>query len=369
MKKIGAVLVLLLAFSFCAKAEDIENGIKNELGIDTLEKYVPESILENGEFDDLEFSYSGASETVEFNTIIKKLMNIFFSLLKKEAGFIFSITAFLIVSGIYTALSSGIKSSALTQCFNFTVSVFICVMVYGNILTSLESVTEYVNELSTFMLSLTPFMATAMCMQGAGGQAALTSVSVISVIAVAEKVCVMIVVPLVKILFAFICAGFVSKINFSAVTDFISSFASKLCVITMSILSAILYFKHSLASSADSLALRSLKLLSGNFIPIVGGMVSETSSTLIAGIKLVKNTLGIFMFAVLLYMTLTPVITFALKKISLRILSAFSSLMGADDAAKIMSSVYGVYNILYALMLSLSIFFIITVAIFVKGGG
>lgn len=75
------------------------------------------------------------------------------------------------------------------------------------------------------------------------------------------------------------------------------------------------------------------------------------------------------MFAVLLYMTLTPVITFALKKISLRILSAFSSLMGADDAAKIMSSVYGVYNILYALMLSLSIFFIITVAIFVKGGG
>jgi len=361
------LIVLILFFTVTASGEGIED-IERKLNTDKLEEIIPESLSQNEDFSDLEISYSQASGALSLKNVLGKILSVFFKGLKGEIAFVSTVAAFLIVSSVYSTFADGTKN-ALPDAVNFAVSAFICTVVYSHVLSSLDIMTSYVEELTGFMTSLLPFLATALCMQGAGTEAVTGSAILIAVLTLVEKVSISIVVPLVKILFAFICAGFITKINFSPITDYVTSFASKTCTITMSIISAVLYFQHALASSADSLALRSVKLAAGNLIPIVGSMVAEASSTVIAGVKLVKTTLGLFAVAVLLYMTLGPIMTFITRKISLKLLSALSSLLGNDSSAKVISSVYGVYNIMSALMFSVCTFFVFAVAILVKSGG
>ena len=368
MKRILSVLLIIAVVSVTVMGADIDSEIEKELDTDKLEEIVPESIKNNEDLSDLDFSYSSSSASISVKNVLNKFLSLFFKGLKGEISFILTVSAFLILSSVYSAFSVN-GNNVLSESVDFAVSVFLCVVLYSHILISIEVMLTYTSELTGFMTSLLPFLATAMCMQGAGGEAVTSSAILLTVITLIEKVCVSVVVPLVKILFAFICAGFVSKINFNSMTDFIMSFASKTCTVTMSIILAILYFQHALAASSDSLALRSVKLAAGNLIPIVGSVVSEASSTVIAGVKLVKTSMGVFAFAVLIYMTFVPIITFITRKISLKVLSAFSSLLGCDSAAKIISSVYGVYHIMSALMFSVCTFFIIAIAIFVKSGG
>ena len=358
------LIVLIMALLSVNVTADMNTDIEKELETDKLEEIVPESIKNNEDLSDLEFSYSSSSSSISVKNVVNKFLSLFLKGIKGEISFILTVAAFLILSSVYTSFSVNTNESV-----DFAVSVFVCVVIYSHILVSIDVMLSYTNELTGFMTSLLPFLATAMCMQGSGAEAVTSSAILITVITLIEKVCVTIVVPLVKILFAFICAGFVSKVNFNPLTDFVTSFASKTCTVTMSVISAVLYFQHALAASSDSLALRSVKLAAGNLIPIVGSMVSEASSTVIAGVKLVKTSMGVFAFAVLIYMTFVPIITFITRKISLKILSAFSSLLGSDGAAKIISSVYGVYNIMSALMFSVCTFFIFAIAIFVKSGG
>lgn len=367
MKHLFLIFIIVALVSFCVCADGIDKEIEERIGTDKLEEIVPKSVFQSDDLSDVELSYSGAVNALSLKTVLGKICSVFFRGVKGEIVFFSTVAAFLIVSSVYMSFVDSVKN-ALPETMNFAVSVFICTVVYSHVLTSLEIMTAYVEELTGFMTALLPFLATSLCMQGAGAEAATGSALLITVITLVEKVSVSIVVPLVKILFAFMCAGFITKINFAPITDYVSSFASKTCTVTMSIVSAILYFHHALASSTDSLALRSVKLAAGNLIPIVGSMVAEASSTVIAGVKLVKTTLGIFAVAVLLYMTLAPIMTFITRKISLKLLAALSSLLGCDATSKVISSVYGVYHIMSALMFSVSTFFVFAVAIFVKSG-
>jgi len=354
--------------SVTAFAYDVAEEIKSEINADSLHELVPDDLRENEMLGDLDFSYSGASETLSPNTVIEKTVNIFFQGIWAEIGFLTLSLAFLILSSIYKSFSSSLGSDALKDAVSFAISLFLTLTLFSHVTGSLGAVVSYVNTLSDFMKSLLPLMATLMCMQGGSAEAVSTGVVVIVAITLIQQITSRVVIPMVKLLFAFICAGFVSRVNFSGITDTVTSVSSKICTISMSILSAILYFKSAMSSAADNLALRSIKLAASNFIPVVGGMVSESAATLLSAVRVVKSTLGIFGFAVLLYMTLIPVVSFLIKKLSLRVLSAISGVLGCDEACSMFKSVYGVYNILSALMLSSGIFFTIAIALFVKNG-
>ena len=366
--RLVAIIMVLACLFVSSSAEGIIDKMEAELGVEAVDETVPKSITENELLDGIELNYRDASSTVNVLNLLKNFFCLLFNGLESLIPFTLSVLAFLITASAYKAFSSSIKSSALNECIDISVLIFLFTILHKEIILSVETVVTYVNELTDFMTALMPFFITVMCAQGSVAEATTSGAFIVTVITVIENVCTSVVVPFVKILFVVSGAGVISKLNVSSITDFITSFAVKCCTISMSVISAVLYFQHALSSSADSLALRSVKLAAGNFIPIVGSMVSEASGTVIAGAKLVKTSLGVFAFAVLLYVTLIPIVSFLCRKIVIRCLISLSSLLGCDDATKIINSVYGIYNILSALMFSCGCFFIIAIGIFVKNG-
>lgn len=368
MRYFFATIFLFIILSFSAMAYDIAEDIKKEARASEWQELVPESLSEDEVLGGLEFSYSEAFDTLAPETVADKIFNLFFKGFKEEMGFVLACLSFLVLIGVYKAFSSSFSNVALKESVNFVISLFLCIMLYSHIIDSLKIATLYISELSNFMKSLLPIMATLMCMQGGTAEAVTSSAVIIVALILIQSVCTKLVIPIAKLLFGLVTAGFISHVNFSGFTETFTSIAAKTCTISMSIMSAILYFKNALASASDGLALRGIKLAAGNFIPVVGGMVSESAATMLSAVRVVKSTLGVFAFAVLLYMTLVPIIAFLIKKLSLRILSAVSGVLGCDEASSIFKSVYGIYHILSSLMISSGVFFAIAVGLFVKNG-
>ena len=226
MKKAFLFFALTILFSFNCFAVDLEEEIKNKAGIDKIEEIVPESVKNNENLADLEFSYFGARDSVGVNSVTQKVLRLFSLGIKAEISFICTSLAFIIVISLLKAFCEGVKLSGFKESVQFALSVFLCAFLYLHVLNSLETVVLYISELSSFIRALLPFFITLITFQGGTAEAVGSGAVVISVVAVLEMLSQKVILPLVKILFAFICAGVISGMNFSAITDFISSFLS-----------------------------------------------------------------------------------------------------------------------------------------------
>ena len=363
------VLLLFLCISPTVLSFDIQDEIEKELGAEKLDSVIPDSIINNENLESSDFNYSNAQNSISIQKVINSVLSFLSFGIKEEVKFFATCFTALVLSAVFRTFASSIKLSGVKEAVNLAVSIFLCTVLYTQILSLLDMATLYITELSTFIKALLPFMTTLLCIQGGVSEAIFSNAFIVAVISVLTSFLKSVVLPLSKMIFSFICAGVLSGISFSPITDFASSVASKTCTISLGVFSAIMYFKNALTSAADSLALRSAKLAATNFIPIVGGNVSETVSTVLGGAKLVKSTLGIFAFAIIFYLTLIPLVRVTVKKFFVRLLSAISQIIGCTEESKLLSSVLGVYNIIGALMISTGVFFIIALAVFVKSGG
>jgi stage III sporulation protein AE len=98
----------------------------------------------------------------------------------------------------------------------------------------------------------------------------------------------------------------------------------------MTILLAMLATQNALASSADTLAMRSARFATGNLIPIVGGSVSELLRTVSAGVKYLRTTLGICAILLLLFLLLPTLIQLLLYRSVWQISASIAETLGCD---------------------------------------
>lgn len=83
----------------------------------------------------------------------------------------------------------------------------------------------------------------------------------------------------------------------------------------MALFSALLSIRSFVAAAADSMASKTVKLLSSGLIPIVGGAVSDAYGTVQGSIRLVRSGVGAFGMTALLWLTLPPLISVTLYRV------------------------------------------------------
>ena len=220
------LFILLLLLSPSVLSFDIQSEIEKELDVGKLDSIVPDSVLKKEDI-----SYSNASESITLQNVLNSFLSFLSVGIKEEIKFISVCFSALIISSVLRIFISDMKSVGVREAVNFAISLFLCVFLYSHILNSLDVATVYIAELSTFIKALLPFMTTVLCIQGSAGEAVFSNAFILTVIAVISSFLKSVVLPLCKLIFAFICAGVLSGVNFSPITDFASSVASKTCTI------------------------------------------------------------------------------------------------------------------------------------------
>ncbi len=169
--------------------------------------------------------------------------------------------------------------------------------------------------------------------------------------------------PLISIIFSF---NIISTFSNDDYHLRINKTIRKFIIIVLSFFSTIytglLSTQGILASSSDNFILKGIKFVSGTFIPVVGGNVSDALSSVISSFVIMKTTLGVFIIIVIILINLPVMIELIVWYFFLGLCSIVSALLKLDEITDVFDSLSSTISIL-----NITLFFITFVLVISTG--
>lgn len=301
MKKLLIFTVIFFLFqpSFAMETEDI---IKKQLEITGADEvYINDEVTLGQTIGEL-ISFETPSE----NSVVNFFFNNLFGELKESIALCLCVILIVVILNIITNTLGKDRGA-------FDISFYVCYMVIFMMGTvsfekAINIAKQSIDELNIFMQAAIPVLGSLLT---ASGGVVRTSLMCASVVAISSTVSLIssILFP-VSTMSAIV--GGVSGLSGEYSLKGFSTALKKASLwglgITTTIFTTILSTKTFAAVNLDNVTGRTIKYAAGTFVPVVGGMLSETLESIIACGRLVKGAAGGASVLILLYLCLSPII-------------------------------------------------------------
>ena len=85
-----------------------------------------------------------------------------------------------------------------------------------------------------------------------------------------------------------------------------------------------------ISGSADAATIKAAKFTISNMVPVVGGVISDTAETLLAGASLLRNTAGVFGMLAVLGICLAPFLNLGIHYLMYKLTAALAATVSGD---------------------------------------
>jgi len=96
---------------------------------------------------------------------------------------------------------------------------------------------------------------------------------------------------------------------------------------------------NAIATTTDAVTAKLAKTAISSALPVVGGIISDAASTVVAGAQLIKNTLGAFALIAVISICIGPVVVIGLNYLALKAVGAFSGAICNSTVSKTIDSI------------------------------
>ena len=316
-------------------------------------------------FSDLEEKTKKLKEYLSFEYYI----NLFLSQLPKAFSQIsksfYSCTFIIIVSIIFSAIKENLKVDL--EIFNKISTSLLVLCLFSPTALCFEKASSHLSAMCAYMISFTPTALLLHSFSGATITASFMSQSLPIAISILEFICIFTVLPTLKCLFSLTAINsLIKKSNLEGLCDFLKGFCLWFSGLCFTLFTGIISLQNILGSSADNLTMKGLKYGASRFIPIAGGLVSESMKSVLESVSYLKSTTGIAGIIFIIYTVIPPLCTVLIMKAFLWCLCFISKATGQEEKAKLLSCYNSCYNLLLALIIGCSTAFIIMFGVFMK---
>jgi len=296
MKKLIFVILFLCCGTsgFCMQLDDAN--------FSEVEKY-------SGGYDIRSEADNISKGKIELDVIqgIKNVVVEFYDRLKSK----FKLMATLIVIALLSAVSENIKSSFKTG-NDIVFYVFFAVIVVnglGYYSECIEDAELAMDSLLLFINALYPSML--MTIAAGGGVASATALHPVLMVCGGFVMMIIktIILPMLSIGVALqLSNSFSDDFQAKRMADFISGFIKWTVGIMMTLFVGVVSVSGVAAQSFDTVSVRATKYAIGTFIPMVGGVISDSFDLVLNGSGIIKNSIGLAGLLNILFLAITPCI-------------------------------------------------------------
>ena len=218
-------------------------------------------------------------------------------------------------------------------------------------------------NMGIFMKTAIPMVASMLVASGkVVGGAAMTG-SLFAIYGAAEAV-QKIVYPLAVIAVSLGAVNNLSDaINLRSLFNMVKKAAVWILGIVSTLFSAMLFLQSVASSSASNAGAKVAKYAIGSFVPFVGGMLSDSLESVIASSGAIKSAAGIAGVFAIVFMCLTPIIQVLAIALSYKLLAVVLSPVADKRIVGAMEDFSSGVSILIAMLLSVSMMFIVAMGI------
>lgn len=232
---------------------------------------------------------------------------------------------------------------------------------------AMDSAVSSVGMCCTFMKSLIPVFAGAVIASGNPVTAINFQSWAFAAAQFISSICQSFIIPVVGAVVALDISGSVMpERRFDGITAFIKKAVISVLSFTATLYVSFLGIKNALASSADSVAGKGIKLLISSAVPVVGGALSEAYSGIIGSMALVKSTVGVFGIISVAIITLPPLLNLIFWIFALKLCAAASSMFIQNEISGLFNSVSTALTLMNVVLVFNCVLFIISMALLVN---
>ena len=225
-------------------------------------------------------------------------------------------------------------------------------------------------EASVFMTGFVPAFTAAV---SASGQPISATVSAAGLLAAAEIAVWLVrtaVLPACGIFAAFgVVGGVTDSADLEKLSGFFKGFVVWLLGAAVTILVGLISLKSYLTAAADSVTVRTLKMLVSGSVPIVGGGLSDAVSSVVSCFSVIKNAFGFFGVVAVILCVLPEIVSVTLWKLAVGLCSALASSTDQKGVAKLLKTLGDMLSIVIAAMVLTALVFIIGITVMMKTYG
>lgn len=383
-KILGLVLIILFSFTSASFAEDKSNDEEYEDTKSSIDLYI-DSQLNKINIDEIEkyLKDDNVVKDINLKTYIKDLISgktnilelfdkdkieiIIFSELKTSIKVAASILVLALLSSIIKSLENSFSSSSISTVTNYIVFITVVSLTlvsFKDILalcyTTIEHVIGLVNVIIPIMISLLvlvgfPITSTALNPIFIGG---------IAIIDILFK----------KFVFAAISLAFailvINKVTNNIKLNRLSSFVKQINIVTLgavfTLYLGLISIQGLYVTSFDKFTVKTAKFAVGNFIPVVGGFVSDSVDILLSSSQLIKNVFGGVGLVILIGICVIPVIKILSVILVYKICAIAIEPIGEDGISSFLNEVANLMIIILATMVAVTVMFFVTIAILIS---
>lgn len=382
MKKkiIGLVFIIFFSiFSGVAYGED--NTKDYEQTKDSIDQYI-DNQLNKVNTDDIEkyIKEDNIVKDVNLKTYIKNLisgdaniLDLFdkekikatvFGEVKTSLKVAASILVLALLSSIIKSLENSFSSSAISKISNYIIFITVVTLalvsfkdVLGICYSTIESVIGLVNVIIPIIIALLvlmglPITSTALNPIFIGGIAAINIV-------------------FKNFIFVTISMAFailvINNLSDNIKLNRLSSFIKQINIVALgavfTVYLGLVSIQGLYVTSFDKFSVKTAKFAIGNFIPVVGGFVSDSVDILLSSSQLIKNVFGGIGLVVLVGICIVPIIKIIGVILVYKVCSIAIEPIGESNIATFLNEVANLMMVILATIIAVTIMFFVTIAI------
>lgn len=366
MRKKRFLLILVLIFSvvfsfgvFAAEVEDIPDITIPE----EITKYMPDGLSE--------ISSENFSSFFTVNSAFETLGKIFSDVFPEAMSAFFMLLGLVIISAVIGALKDSVVSNSLSYVLSFVSILVLASASFMFIKILFENLSNFLEEVNSFMLVVIPSMSALMAAEGGIGSSLVFGTILAAVVSVLEIICTSVLFPMISaLLLISVTSNVCGEVDISGFSKLLKNVITYILSAVMLVLTCVLTFQSIIAKSADTAAVKGVKFVLGNAIPIVGGALSDAVTTVAGSLGVVKSTTGVISAIVLCIMLVLPCVKLIVWKLMFSALSAISSAFSLKKEGAFFSDMVEIVGFIIAIVASIGVFFIVAItAVSFPGGG
>lgn len=370
MKKRTAVIFVFvfIVFSFpeCMANPQIKDAVYSNSEIDDIanSNLMIEQIAPGFSFSDITDKISSGDNEADFKNIISSVIRIFSEEIYININTAIMIIIIAVLSGIINNLTNSYDSKTVSHSAFFTFSLLIIGLIVKSLKECLDLALTVISDEVLFMKAAIPVYSALIVATGNPSAAAGMEPVFLFFVQLIGSLMEKGVIPMVFwIEILNIVNSMTDKFSTKKLIEFVKHVIRWGMGIIMTLFVGILGFSGFTASIANGMGIKTMKYAVGNFVPVVGGLLSDTVDTVISSISVLKNAIGISGAIALILMCCVPIIKMIVITGIFKLSAGIIEPITDKRISTIVSEAGNTSAFIFTVLLAITIMFIIGITI------
>ena len=351
-----ALFIVICNFLFCA---DVAYAEDYDYLIDDFNSIVPEGV--EIDISDTSGNYLG------IDMILKEIISSFESKGGELSLFFLTLFGFSILICI-ASRGRDADGEEIGKSVSVSVLMLASVSIFSSIYPLFESLKSSLLTLVNFFGGVIPVLTGVNTLLAESATAGVQATNMSITLAIIELFSVKCLMPLS---FAFFTVSFIGGVGGSNISSFSKGIKDAFVWgvgIVSAVLAAVISIQSVVASARDSALLRAARYAASGTIPVVGTTVASALGTLGGGLAFLKSSIGASSIAVILSITLSPLIVLLLYRLAFSICSFFLEFCSVEDGIRCFNAFRNSIDAVIAVYSMSTLVCVVELVVFLRGG-